>query len=166
MALRSFGNPGFTPTQQADTTTLTGGTYLALIGGNGTQRCRVEEIYMGGQAGASSVNAMVLCRSTTIGATTGNSGTFDNLLDSSGTALATTVVTYNTATTGPSRLAAAQFLALTFNSFGGIVRWVTSPNAVGAITVGNTRPLGEMTLSAANIGTAGAMSAHIIYEPY
>lgn len=167
MALRTYSHTGFTPTGTADTTNLADGTYLALQGGSGTQRFRVEEIYMGGQAGASSVNACVLSRDSTVGATLSNgAGAMDAILDASANALATTVTAFNTTTTKPQRSSTLHLLALSFNSFGGIVRWVTSPQEYGPTGLGNTASLGELSLSALNIGTAGAMSAHLVYEPF
>jgi hypothetical protein len=112
---------------------------------------------------------MVFARHSTIGATpTALAAPASDLtLDASASALATTVVTFTAATTGPQRLTQGYLLALSFNSFGGVVRWVTSPNEVGVTGLGNTANLGEMSLSAkSDTGTAGLMSAHIIYEPY
>jgi hypothetical protein len=55
-------------------------------------------------------------------------------------------------------------LNLSFNAFGGIVRWVAAPGEEIS-TVGNTQPLGEVSLSAFTGGTAGLMGAHVVYEP-
>src|SRR6266850_3077123 len=140
MALRSFAFTSFTPTATADTTALANATYMALRGGSGTQRFRVEEIYMGGQAGASSVNDMVFARHSTIAVTpTALAAPASDLsLDASAVALATAVVTFTAAGTQPQRLAQGYLLALSYNSFGGIVRWVASPSAVGVTGLGNT----------------------------
>lgn len=167
MAHRTLTHTSFTPTGTADTTALLDNTYLALKGGSGTQRVRIEEIYMGGQAGASSVNAVVLGRDSTVGGTPIlASGALDDILDASAVALATTAIPFNSATTDPQRSATLRLLNLSFNSFGGIVRWVVSPPAYGPTSLGNTASLGEMSLSCFNIGTAGAMGAHILYEPF
>jgi hypothetical protein len=169
MALRTFTFTSWTPTATADTATLANNTYMALKGGSGTQRFRVEEIYMGGQAGSSSVNDMVFARHSTIATTPSAlaAPAADNILDASASALATVVISFTAAATGPQRLAAGYLLALSFNTFGGIVRWVTSPNEVGVTGLGNTANLGEMSLSdKSDTGTAGLMSAHIVYEPY
>lgn len=167
MAIRTFSHSSFTPTQTADTTNLADNTHMTLIGGSTTQRCRVEEIFMGGQAGASSVNAIVLALTHVKGVTLSlASGALDSLLDVAAGVLTTAVVAYNTATTKPQRSATQRFLSLPFNSFGGIVRWNASNTMLGPVTVGNAIDGGEMTLSAANVGTAGLMGAHILYEPY
>lgn len=167
MALRSLAHTGFTPTGTGDTANLADTTYLALQGGSGTQRCRIEEIYLGGQAGASSVNSVLLSNDSTIGVTLSKgTGCTDAILDASAGALSTVAVGFNTATTKPQRSATLHLLSLSFNAFGGIVRWVTSPNEYGPTLVGNTASLGEISLSAFTVGTAGAMSAHIIYEPF
>jgi hypothetical protein len=168
MALRSFVYNSWTPIAVGNTASFTAGGYMALQGGSGTQRFRVEEIYMGGQAGASSVNDMLLSRDSTIGVTLSYStGALDAILDFSAGALSTAVTTFTIATTEPQRSSAFQLLALSFNAFGGIVRWVTSPNEVGIIGVGNTASGGELSLSCSSAtGTPGLMSSHIVYEPY
>lgn len=167
MALRTFSHSSFTPTQTADGANLADNTHMTLIGGSTTQRCRIEEIYMGGQAGASSVNAIVVALTHLKGVTLSlASGALDSVVDFAANALAVPVVAYNTATTKPQRSATQRFLSLSFNSFGGIVRWNASNTQIGPVTVGNAIDGGEMTLSGANVGTAGLMSAHIIYEPY
>jgi hypothetical protein len=56
-------------------------------------------------------------------------------------------------------------LNLSFNAFGGIVRWA-APDEHGVLRMlGNTASLGELSLSAYTGGTPGLMGAHIIYEP-
>ena len=67
------------------------------------------------------------------------------------------------ATTKPQRSATLHLLHLSFNAYGGIVRWVARPGEEISI-VGNTASLGEASLSCLNAGTPGAMSAHILYE--
>jgi len=56
-------------------------------------------------------------------------------------------------------------LNLSFNAFGGIVRWVAAPEEVIDI-VGNTASLGEVSLSAFTGGTTGLLGAHMIYESF
>lgn len=166
MALRSFKVSTFTPVAVADTAAFTDAGYMGLMGGSTTQRIKVSEIYMGGQATASAPCLMVFARDSTVQATptalsTGNS---DAPLDPSTAALAAPPVSFVASTTKPQRSATLGLLNLSFNAFGGIVRWVAAMGAeIGLL--GNTASLGEVSLSHYTGGTPGLMGAHIIYEP-
>ena len=164
MAKRIVSVATQTPTATADTTNLANGTYpFVILGGSGTQKTNIIEIYLGGQAGASSPTIMLLSRDSTVAATLGATTTTDAALDGSNTALATTVITGNTWTTAPQRSSTLHLLNLSFNAFGGVVRWVAAPGEEISI-VGNTASLGEVSLSAFSGGTAGLLGAHAIYE--
>lgn len=173
MAKRSFSAMTYTPTATADTTALANTTYQALRGGNATQTLNVIEIYIGGQASASSINLMNFARTSTVGTTptalaAPNS---DGPLNGATQALATTPVSFVAASTGPQRSAVTTDarLNLSLNTFGGIVRWVAAPGEEWGI-VGNTASSatvgGESVLSAFTGGSAGLMGSHIIYEPF
>ena len=166
MAKRIVSITTITPTATADTTNLVDATYPFLLqGGSSTQRNNVLEIYMGGQAGASAPTYMVLGRDSTVAATNSNgTGQTDAALDAATAALAAPPLTGNTNTTKPQRSATLHLLNLSFNAFGGIVRWVANPGEEISI-VGNTASLGEVSLSAFTGGTPGAMGCHMIYEP-
>jgi hypothetical protein len=165
MAKRIFNQVSWTPTALADGV-ITGG-FQALKGGSTTQINNIIEIYEGGQAAASAVNAMTLAYSSTLGITptalaVPNS---DGPLHGSTAALSAPPVSYVAAGTGPNRSPAATLgrLNLTFNAFGGIVRWVASPGCEW-VMVGNAVNGGEVVLSAQNVGSPGLMGSHIIYE--
>jgi hypothetical protein len=167
MAKRVFQVTSWTPTAQADGV-LTG-SFQALIPGSSTQIINIIEVYEGGQAGASSVNAMTLARSSTVGITptalsTPNS---DGPMHGATAALGSVPISYVAAATAPNRSPATTVarLNLTFNSFGGIVRWVAAPGEEWTL-VGNAVNVSESVLSAQNVGTAGAMGSHFVYEPY
>jgi hypothetical protein len=169
MALRTFTFTTFTPTNTADTSTMANATYMAMKGGSGTQRWAIEELYMGGQASASSINDMVLALHSTIAVTPTAlaAPAADRPLDGSASTLATVVVTFTAASTGPQRLTQGYLLTPSYNAFGGIVRLNYSNTQARPVGLGNTASLGEMSLSAKNdTGTSGAMSAHILYEPF
>ena len=87
-------------------------------------------------------------------------------LDAATAALAAPPSTFNKAATNkPQRSATlGGLLNLSFNAFGGIVRWVAAPGEEISM-VGNTASLGEVSLSAFTGGTAGLLGAHMIYEP-
>lgn len=166
MAKRVFNVVSWTPTAQADGV-LTG-AYQAITGGGASQLLNVHEIYEGGQAGASSVNAMTFARSSTVGITPTAlaSPNSDGPMHGSTAALAVVPITYVAATTAPNRSPAVTIarLGLSFNAFGGIVRWVAFPGEEWTI-VGNAVNVSESVLSQQNVGTGGLMGSHIVYEP-
>ena len=169
MAKRSLSVATLTPTATADTTNLVDNTYHGFIqGGSATQRVNILEVMETGQAGASTPTIMLLSRDTTVGtgAATSGAGVTDAPLDAATAALAAPPLVGNQfATAKPQRSATAHLLNLAFNAFGGIVRWVAAPGEEISI-IGNTQPLGEVSLSAFTGGTAGLMGSHIIYEPF
>jgi len=167
MAKRIVSVTTQTPTATGDSTNLVDATYpFILQGGSATQRSNVLEIYEGGQAGASSPTFMLLSRDTQVatGANSNGAGQTDAPLDAATAALAAPALTGNTnATNKPQRSATAHLLNLSFNAFGGIVRWVFAPGEEISI-VGNTQPLGEVSFSAFTGGTPGLSGYHMIYE--
>lgn len=167
MALRTFKSATWTPVAVADATNYTDNGYMGLMGGSTTQRIDVTEIYMGGQAGASSPSIMIFSRDSTVQATPTalTTGQSDAANDPSTAALAAPAVSFTASTTKPQRSATLGLLNLSFNAFGGIVRWVAPPR--GQLTLlGNTASLGEASLSAYTGGTPGLLGAHVVYEPY
>jgi hypothetical protein len=163
MARWSSNETTWTPTAVADTTNFTDTGYHALQGGSTTQRINVLEVYMGGQATTSAPSIMLVARDSTVGATL--SVGRNVALDPATAALAAPMVTFNTATTKPQRSATLSLLNLSFNAFGGIVRWVAAPGEeIGML--GNTASFGELSISALTGGTPGLMGSHMIYEPF
>lgn len=169
MAKRIVAFLSLTPTGTGDTANLVDNTYPCMIqGGTSTQRVNVLEIYMGGQAGSSTPTFMVLGRDSTVatGTNTLGVGQTDASLDASTAALAAPAVVGNSnGTTKPQRSSTLHLLNLSFNAFGGIVRWVAAPGEEISL-IGNTASLGEVSLSAASGGTPGALGTHLIYEPF
>lgn len=167
MAQRSFKISTWTPVAVADTVNYTDLGYQALMGGSSTQLLRLIEVYMGGQAGASSPTIMLVSRDSTVQVTPTAlaAGSSDAAFHPSTAALAAPAVAFNASTTKPQRSATLGLLNLSFNAFGGLVRWVTAPEEwIGVL--GNTASLGEVSLSAFTGGTPGLMGSHIVYEPY
>ncbi len=165
MARWSVNVPTFTPVAVADTTAMTGNGYMAILGGSATQRTNIWEVFMGGQAGASSPSLMLLARDSTV-STGALSAARLTALDPATAALAAPpTVGITAATTQPQRSSTLSLLNLSFNAFGGIVRWVMAPGEeVGML--GNTASFGETSLSAFTGGTPGLMGAHLIVEPF
>lgn len=168
MAKFSASHKTITPTATADTTNLVDSTYpFALQGASSTQRTKVYELYLGGQAGASSPTIMVFGRDSQIatGSLTLDTNLMAAALDPATAALAAPVVAFNKAATNkPQRSSTlGGLLNLSFNAFGGIVRWVAAPDEEISM-IGNTASFGELSLSAFTGGTAGLLGAHVIYE--
>lgn len=166
MAKWSFKVSTFTPVAVADTVAMTDAGYMGLMGGSTTQLLKVSEVYMGGQATVSSPTIMLLSRDSTVQGTptalsTGNSMA---ALDPSTAALAAPPVAFVASSTKPQRAATLGLLNLSYNAFGGIVRWMAPPGGEIGI-LGNTASLGEVSLSAFTGGTPGLTGAHIIFEP-
>lgn len=162
MSKFSFNNPTFTTEARADASAMTSGTYLALQGGAATQRNSILEVYAGGQATSSAPQYLLFARDSTVGATL--SGGRQAALDASNLGVTSPPVGFTTATTPPQRSATLSLLNLTFNAFGGIVRWVAAPGEE-IFSVGNTASLGELSLSGFTGTTPGLIGAHIIFEP-
>jgi hypothetical protein len=161
----SFNVRSITPTGTADTVNLADSTYLGLLqGGNATQRLNIAEIFLGGEASTvTSPTLIVLARDSTI-ATGAVTGGRNALMDASSTAPATVPLMGNAvATIKPQRSSTLHLLPLSFNAYGGILRWVARPGEEPSI-VGNTASLGEASLSAYSGGVPGALSAHILFE--
>lgn len=171
MAKRLFNAQGQTFTATAYTTALTNATYLALKGGTSTQLIDVLEVLVSGMATASTVAAVELDRSSTIGTTptalaAPNS---DGPMNPATAALSSVPVSYVAASTGPqaSNTTTDGRLNLGLNLFGGIIRWNAAPTQQWSI-LGSTAPLGESVLfnSSTGGGSSGLANAHIMYEPY
>lgn len=164
MAKYSASIPTYTTSAIADTTNITTQTFVAIQGGSSTQRNIISEVYVGGQATSSAPQYLLLARDSTVMSGATSNGVRQAALDGSVTAPGTLAVTQNVgSTTLPQRSATLSLLNLTFNAFGGIVRWVAAPGSEISI-VGNTASLGEVSLSGFTGTTAGLVGAHIIYE--
>lgn len=167
MAQYVFSANSWTPTATADTTALANNTYMEVNGGSTTIMHKHIEIYMGGEASASSLNIMNFARDSTVSATPGALAAKQSLTGANPSSIATTAIANVTAGTSPQRDVARHLLDLSFNSFGGVVRWVAAPgseiltigNAVASATTG-----GAVSLSGFTGATSGQMSAHIIFE--
>jgi hypothetical protein len=168
MAKRIFQNINFTPTATADSVALANATYMAIKGGSGTQLINCLEFYIAGMATSSAPTGMSFARSTIIATTPTALATpaSDGPNHPSTAPLAAPPVTFTAAATGGlrSNTTTDAHLMLGLNAFGGIVRYNAAPGQEFSI-LGNTATLGEAYLSSENVGTAGLVNAHIVYEP-
>jgi len=166
MAMRSLSVRTLTPTVFADTTAMTDETYLGFIqGAAALQRVHIHEIFMGGQAAASAPSIMVGGMNSTV-AGTPVLGTIneDAPLDGATAALAAPVAVGSSTAIPPQRSATlGHILNLSFNAFGGIVRWLAAPGGEIGLT-GTIADTGSFSLSAFTGGTVGLMGSHIHYE--
>jgi len=160
MAKYSANVPSITTEAVADTTNYTDAKYLA-VQGVASSRVVISEVYAGGQATSSAPQYLLLARDSTVGGTL--SGARMALIDATALAPSTVASAFTTATTKPQRSATLSLLNLTFNAFGGIVRWVAAPGS--ELTMyGASASLGECSLSGFTGTTAGLIGAHIILE--
>jgi len=167
MGKRSFSVAVSTPTATADAVNLANNTHNGVMQsdtGETLQKHIISEIYLGGQAGASAPTIMVAARNS-LAATVIVVGTEgrDAFLDSQATPIATPVKVGRSSTVLAQRSATLHLLQLSFNAFGGIVRWLAAPGEELSI-VGLAVNTGSFSLSAYTGGTPGPLSSHIIYE--
>src|SRR3990167_3698399 len=129
MAKWVFKVSTFTPVAVADTTNFNDAGYMGLMGGSTTQRIDILEVFMGGQATSSAPSLMILSRDSTVQATPTalSTGESNAALDPATAALAAAQVAFTASTTKPQRSATLGLLNLSYNAFGGIVRWVAAP---------------------------------------
>lgn len=166
MAKWSFKSATWTPVAVADAANFTDKGYMAIQGGSATQRIAISEIFLGGQAVADAACIMQVSRDSVVGATLTALGTGESNapLDTATAALAAPQQPFTGSTTKPQRSAALGLLNLSFNAYGGIVRWV-APEGGELWLLGNAANAGEISLSAFTGGSPGLLGAHIHYEP-
>jgi hypothetical protein len=162
----SFSNPTWTPTAVGDTATMTANGACGILGGSASQFIKTMEVEIGGQATGSSPMIFVVARDSTVAATSITLGTNGKNapLSAFTAALAAAQVPFFSATTMPQRAATLHLLQLSFNAYGGLVRWLAATGE--EITqYGTAVNVGEISLSCFTGGTMGAIATHLIYEP-
>lgn len=164
MAKYSTSWTSLTMTATADTTTF-GNSVFCAIGSNAASSMGVvSEVYIGGEAASASTPAtIVVARDSTNGATPSGTGVRTALTNAMGLAPTTAPTGFTQATTNPQRSATAHLLHLSFNAYGGIVRWVASPDQYLTVATA-TAPNSEISISAITAATAPITSGHFLYE--
>lgn len=170
MAIWTFVLGTWTPAAVADASNFTDAGHQTIQGGSSTQRVKIKEVFMGGQAAStSSPTFMLLARDSIVGATPTALASPNSAapVDPSTAALAAPVVCFVASTTKPQRsnsTTVSKLANLSFNAYGGLVRkeWAEGQEPQ---LLGNTASLGEISLSAFSGGTPGAMGSHIVFEP-
>ncbi len=165
MAKRSFAVRTLNPTATADGANLVNDTHFGVMqGGTATQRNLISEIMLGGQAGASAPT-FITAGMNSLAATVIVVGIGELApLDSASADLTAPADIGTSSTVAAQRsVTLGQLLQLSFNAFGGIVRWLAAPNEeIGMVGLGVDT--GSFSLSAFTGGTTGLMSSHIIFE--
>jgi hypothetical protein len=167
MGKRSFSVPTWTPNAFADTVALTNNNHMTLTANNATSGLLVQELEIGGQSGSSTVQIMLFARHSTIAVTPTMVAPYsDGPLATYAQLTSAGVLASHLAGTAPQRSANlnSSRLNLSFNGFGGIVRWQAAPFEEWGI-LGTAANVSESSLSAFTGSTAGAIGTHIIYEP-
>ena len=168
MAKWVFSVHTWTPVAVADNANFTDNGHMTLIGGTTTQLIDIVDVYMGGLATVQSPTLMTLARDMIVGATLTALASPNSCgpLHPSTAPLAAPAVGFVASTTKPKRSndIAMPKLNIPFNSFGGLVRWHAGPDEAFTM-LGNTQPLGEISLSAFTGGTPGLMGSHFVFEP-
>ena len=153
------------------TAPATAGLYY-LVGGSAAFQTKVSEVYLGGEAAsASTVAAMAFGRvSTAASAVSGPIASVLTDIMSSGSLASTFPIGYTTWTTaGPAMAVTGVLLRLSYNAYGGIVRWVSSPDqqitmtGTAAFATGTQGAGGQLMLQQ-TAGTAALMSGHVLFE--
>ena len=162
MSKISATSTNWTATAVADATNQTDAQHHTIQGGSSTQMSRIIDVVVGGLASSSAPQILALARNSTVGATL--SGGRQAALHPSVAALSAPPVSFTTSTTKPQRSSTLWLLSLSFNAYGGQIRWIAAPDEEASL-LGNTASLGEVGLSAFTGSTAGAISDTIIFEP-
>lgn len=164
MARYSTSWTSLTMTATGDTTTFANSVFCAIGSSNASSMIKVSEVYIGGEAASASTPAtIVVARDSINGITPSANGVRTTLTDALGSAPANLPTGFTQATTNPQRSASAHLLHLSFNAYGGIVRWVASPDQ--SITMATaTAPNSEISISAITAATAPVTSGHFLYE--
>ena len=151
---------GWTPIAHADgATALLSNSYHALRTTTAST-LRVVEVFIGGEATASTVNRMALRRHATTATATPTNLTPAPSNTLSGASVSQSHVA---ATTGPTVSASGTQHQgdYSLNTFGGVVRWVAAPGEEIWATVGVV-PNGELILD--SVSGTGLVTTHMVFE--
>ena len=163
----------WTPVATADTVAFTQSSVPAFHGlgrATGEYRTEILEVYMGGQSTSSSPMYMVLARDSLSGvSTTPTFGTNGKTapLEPHTNVLVSAISFSSSVPVAAQRSATAGLLNLTFNAFGGIVRWVAPPGSEIKM-FGSSQPFNEVSLSGftSTDPFPAKIGSHIIYEAF
>ena len=159
----TYSAEAWTPVAVADTANFTDAGHMSIQGVATPFTAKIIEVMVQGRATSSTVNDLLLARHSTIGVTLSNSAVARAPVAHHPSTAAVRAVGFNTATTKPQRSATLHLLPLSFNAFGGIIRWVAAPGEEFFL-IGATASFGEMGISAYTGSGTGALSSNITFE--
>jgi hypothetical protein len=174
MAKRIVSSVGQSWTAATDATAVGAAStgFIAIKGGSTTQIIDLLEFVISGMASNSAIFGGRVSYSTVLGGTPVTPPVLPNAdgpMIVNATALASVVVAYTAATTGPTPNSASTLprMSLALNAFGGIFRWNAAPTQQWT-SIGNAINGGESVLynSSSSGGVTTVVNSHIIYEPY
>jgi hypothetical protein len=144
---------------------MTDNGHHTIQGGSTTQRVNLAEVVIQGQApSTSSPCILVIGRNSVVGATLTAARLAAS--DPSAIALAAPPLPYIASTTKPQRSATVgMLLACSMNAYGGIFRYQYQGFGQQISSLGNTQPLGELSLNAFTGGSPGLIMSEIVVEP-
>lgn len=153
----SSGAVGWTPVAHADgASALANASYHALRTTT-TSTLKLMELFVGGEATSSAVNRMSLRRLST------NASTPTDVAPAKYQPLSAAAVSqgYSAATTGPTIASTDHLLNISFNAFGGAIRWLAAPDEEIWATA-QTAPNGQLVFD--SISGTGVVSDSLIFE--
>ncbi len=163
MAARYSANwTTITATAVADTIAFTAGQCPGFLrSGNAGIKCKVAEVYIGGEDTSSTPTTMIVARTSTISVGTLSVGNMS--LQDVDSQVPTNVPQWGStaATTFPQRSSTLYLLNLSLNTFGGIARWQARYGEELSCQ-GTTATAGEILISSKT--GAGKTSGHMIFE--
>lgn len=170
MAKRSFAVTNWTSgAGVADNSALTTLQYMSLAA-PASQLIQVAEIYIGGLAGTTAPQNMEFRRTLTAGTGAAsalaapNSDGPLNTFAAAVTTVPVAAVNYATTQPVPSNTVTQARLNLTFNAFGGIVRWAAIAGYEWWMIGAGANQ--DSTLSNNTGSTSASVSSHILYEMF
>lgn len=167
MAKWSSVVPTWTPVAVADATNMTDGGHHTIQGGSATQRVRMCEISIQGQApSTSSPCILVFGRTSQVATGTLTAARFA-AMDPNTAALSSPVLPHTGSATNKSQRSATlgMLLSMSFNAYGGVFRWRAGVEDEAPSLLGNTASLGELSLNAFTGGSPGLIGSEILMEP-
>lgn len=141
----------------ADGTTFNSASYDAYLAAS-NRIARITEVYEGGEASASTVNVMALRRDQTSSATPAQKTPRQNNPYSQNA-----TGTYFQDATTQATPGSQHMLQLSYNSWGGAVRWVAYPGEEVYVIGGAALPNNEVSYSGVS-GSPGTQSSHFVVE--
>lgn len=164
MPMYTSAYPNLTPVAAAQgSTLLTSNGYLGVRTTAATNAIRLVEVFIGGEATSSTVNRMALRRHSSNSATPAAGAGQVNTTPSpiSPWSVASTHATFGAATTNPTTANLNALHVMSFNPFGGVIRWVAAPGEEVWVA---TNTANNSEVSVTSMSGTGLVSVSVIAE--